>query len=544
MSVTVNTSNVKVVTAETDAGTEVTVQVNGAIPIPVPSPGPQGEKGDKGDKGDTGEQGPQGNPTTVNGKIGATITLTKADIGLGNVPNTDATNPANITQASSYRFVSDTEKATWNGKQNALAYMPEDVALKQNSLATPDSSHYPTTQAVSSALSAKADLVNGKVPLSQINDALIGNVHYKGLYNFSAGLITSDDTALDGQPLPTATSGNVGWYFISADSGTLNGIDFITGDWIISNGSYGWHKVDNTDAVSSVNGYTGNVVLSKADIGLGNVPNTDATNPANTVQTTSYRYVSDAEKATWNGKQNALGYTPVDNTTTVNGKALSANITLTKADIGLGNVANADTTAPSNIVQSALYRFVSDTEKAAWNAKQAAITTGSASQYLKGDLSLGTMPTALSQFTNDLGLPVYINSGSKTLSSTINWVPSGNAPSGTTNHTYQWVQIGKLVTVRFNLLYATPGSALTQLSIYFPPDLPAVDAPAGYVAAAANLSYNGVLPYMLSAVTGSTAIVRGNMHYDPTPSNWRVDILVNGTSNAIAAGCTFSYFTT
>lgn len=308
MSVTVNTSNVKVVTAETDAGTAVTVKVNGAIPVPFPSPGPQGEKGDtgeKGDKGDTGEQGPQGNPTTVNGKTGATITLTKADIGLGNVPNTDATNPANITQSASYRFVSDTEKAAWNGKQNALAYTPEDVALKQNSLATPDSSHYPTTQAVSSALSAKADLVNGKVPLSQINDALIGNVHYKGLYNFGTGLITSDDTTLDGQPLPTATSGNVGWYFISADSGTLNGIDFITGDWIISNGSYGWHKVDNTDAVSSVNGYTGNVVLSKADIGLGNVPNTDATNPANTVQSSSYRYVSDTEKAVWNGKLSA-----------------------------------------------------------------------------------------------------------------------------------------------------------------------------------------------------------------------------------------------
>ena len=45
---------------------------------------------------------------------------TKGDIGLGNVPNADATNPANITQSASYRFVTDTEKATWNAKQNAL----------------------------------------------------------------------------------------------------------------------------------------------------------------------------------------------------------------------------------------------------------------------------------------------------------------------------------------------------------------------------------------------------------------------------------------
>lgn len=42
--------------------------------------------------------------------------LTKAELGLGNVPNVDATNPANISQSSSYRFVTDTEKSTWNAK--------------------------------------------------------------------------------------------------------------------------------------------------------------------------------------------------------------------------------------------------------------------------------------------------------------------------------------------------------------------------------------------------------------------------------------------
>lgn len=41
-------------------------------------------------------------------------TLDKTAVGLGNVPNIDATNPANIVQTSSYRFVTDAEKATWN----------------------------------------------------------------------------------------------------------------------------------------------------------------------------------------------------------------------------------------------------------------------------------------------------------------------------------------------------------------------------------------------------------------------------------------------
>jgi len=45
---------------------------------------------------------------------------TKSDVGLSNVPNVDATDPANIIQTSSYRFVTDTEKSTWNGKENAI----------------------------------------------------------------------------------------------------------------------------------------------------------------------------------------------------------------------------------------------------------------------------------------------------------------------------------------------------------------------------------------------------------------------------------------
>ena len=43
-------------------------------------------------------------------------TLIKDDVGLGNVQNIDTTNPANISQSSSYRFVSDSEKSSWNAK--------------------------------------------------------------------------------------------------------------------------------------------------------------------------------------------------------------------------------------------------------------------------------------------------------------------------------------------------------------------------------------------------------------------------------------------
>ena len=46
--------------------------------------------------------------------------VTKAELNLGNVPNVDATNPANIVQTSSYRFVTDAEKATWNAANSTI----------------------------------------------------------------------------------------------------------------------------------------------------------------------------------------------------------------------------------------------------------------------------------------------------------------------------------------------------------------------------------------------------------------------------------------
>lgn len=46
--------------------------------------------------------------------------VTKAQVGLGSVINVDTTNPANITQSAAYRFVSDAEKTSWDGKQDEL----------------------------------------------------------------------------------------------------------------------------------------------------------------------------------------------------------------------------------------------------------------------------------------------------------------------------------------------------------------------------------------------------------------------------------------
>jgi hypothetical protein len=91
--------------------------------------------------------------------------------------------------------------------------------------------------------------------LAQINDALIGNVNYQGLWNAA----TNNPTLVN-----PPSSGTKGYYYIVSTAGTFAGISFEVGDWIISNGS-AWQKVDNTDAVSSVFGRTGNVIAANGD---------------------------------------------------------------------------------------------------------------------------------------------------------------------------------------------------------------------------------------------------------------------------------------
>ncbi len=97
--------------------------------------------------------------------------------------------------------------------------------------------------------------------------------------------------------------------------------------------------------VSSVNGETGAVVLTTADI----------------ADSSDKRYVTDAQltvigntSGTNSGDQDLSGYVPT--TRTVNGQALSSNVTLTKSDVGLGNVDNtSDTGKPiSTATQTAL----------------------------------------------------------------------------------------------------------------------------------------------------------------------------------------------
>jgi len=207
-------------------------------------------------------------------------TLVKSDVGLGNVPNVDATVASNITQDATHRFVTDTEKTTWNSKQNAIGFTTENSANKVTSLDNPNSTTYATTSAISTALSAKEN---------------------------------------------TITGGTTSQYW---------------------RGDKSWQTLD------------------KSAVGLGNVPNVDATVASNITQDSTHRFTTDTEKTTWNSKESAI----TSGTTSQYWRGDKSWQTLDKSAVGLGNVPNVDATVASNIVQDSTHRFVTDTEKTTWNS--------------------------------------------------------------------------------------------------------------------------------------------------------------------------------
>jgi hypothetical protein len=113
-------------------------------------------------------------------------TLDKIAVGLNNVPNVDATNPANITQDSTHRFVTDTEKGTWNGKQDALGFTPENTANK--------------------------GVANGYAPLDASSYIPIANTNPNGWQPWGIGFETTPTVTSNGNGTAAITAADVSFY--------------------------------------------------------------------------------------------------------------------------------------------------------------------------------------------------------------------------------------------------------------------------------------------------------------------------------------------
>jgi hypothetical protein len=170
----------------------------------------------------------------------------------------------------------------------------------------------------------------GTVPLSQIPASLQGGVSYQGTWNASTNT-----------PTLTSSVGTKGYYYVVSVAGStnLNGVtDWNIGDWAIFNGT-AWEKIDNTDAVTSVNGFTGTVVLDYTNVGAPSTTGVNATG------TWGINISGNAATVT-NGVYTNVSYADPTWITSLSGTKISGDISGNAANVtGTVAVANGGTGA-------------------------------------------------------------------------------------------------------------------------------------------------------------------------------------------------------
>jgi nitrogen fixation protein len=131
--------------------------------------------------------------------------------------------------------------------------------------------------------------------------------------------------------------------------------------------------------------------------------------------------------------------------------------------------------------------------------------------------------TVLANNTNASAVPteqVFKNVGEQTYTPTPSWAGT-TAPSGTTDHTYMWSQVGNLVTLRINLSYSVAGSALTSVVLALPSDLPTPETPSSVTVV------NDVVNYGSGMLTGTKVVPA-----TPTAEVCALRLKTLGTPNA------------
>jgi hypothetical protein len=220
-----------------------------------------------------------GNSVSLGGSTTVTATATNAlTIGTG-LSGTSYNGSTAVTvaiastgvTAASVGSASKTLTATVNAQGQLTALADTNIAISNTQVSGLGSAALLTAGAAGGVATLDG---GGTVPTSQLPAAVLGALKYQGTWNASTNT-------------PTLASGVgvQGYYYVVSVAGTTNldGINsWAIGDWAIYSGT-AWQKIDNTDAVTSVNGFTGTVVLGASDVGA---------QPVFTSQTANYVYAA------------------------------------------------------------------------------------------------------------------------------------------------------------------------------------------------------------------------------------------------------------
>jgi ACT domain-containing protein len=185
----------------------------------------------------------------------------------GTYPNPSLT--VSGVSSGGYGSASSSVVVTVDAKGRITSITAPNILIAQSqvtNLTTDLAAKIPATEKGANSGVATLDS-GGKIPTTQLPDSILGQVSYLGTWNATTNTPTLADP-------PASTT--LGDYYIVSTGGTFASITFAVGDWIISNGSDGWAKVDNTDAVASVFGRTGTITATNGDYTASNITNVPA----------------------------------------------------------------------------------------------------------------------------------------------------------------------------------------------------------------------------------------------------------------------------
>lgn len=233
--------------------------------------------------------------------------------------------------------ISDVESSVTALAGNLTAFM-SNTSINISALGSRISANETAISGINSSLGAKADLVGGKVPLSQLPETVL-NQYNVGYYDSLESLQAAH---------PTGSPGQYG-YVQNAEENRYDSYDWneTEQDWILSEVQESSNVEEIVDAAG--NSHEGVVQVNAAFVGLGNVDNTaDMDKPVSTAMLEALNGKAPISRALPLGGMTSQFLVKASGT---DGDA--AWRSLTKTDVNLGNVDNtSDLMKPVSTLQA------------------------------------------------------------------------------------------------------------------------------------------------------------------------------------------------